>query len=116
MGTPHQAGCRGGLLCRPCPGNPATGSCAGCHDRSVRAHPIDLIPDFIPVLGYLDDLLIVPAGLAIVILLLPPRVLESSRAKAAAVLERPRSQIAGFIIVFIWLICAAGLGYWLLAR
>lgn len=78
--------------------------------------PIDLIPDFIPVLGYLDDLLIVPAGLAIVILLLPPRVLESSRAKAAAVLERPRSQIAGFIIVFIWLICAAGLGYWLLAR
>ncbi len=78
--------------------------------------PIDLIPDFIPVLGYLDDLLIVPAGLFIVILLLPPRVLESSRAKAAAVLERPCSQIAGFVIVFIWLLCAAALGYWLLAQ
>ena len=45
--------------------------------------PIDLIPDFIPVLGYLDDLLIVPLGLMLVIRLLPPAVLASARERAA---------------------------------
>src|SRR6478736_4911987 len=53
--------------------------------------PIDLIPDFIPVLGYVDDLLIVPLGLMLVIRLLPPEVLAASRAKANTLLERPRS-------------------------
>jgi len=76
--------------------------------------PIDLIPDFIPVLGYLDDLLIVPLGLFVVIRLLPPHVLSSSREKAAAVLERPRSKTAAVVIVCIWLLCAAAFAYWLL--
>ena len=49
--------------------------------------PIDLIPDFIPVLGYLDDLLIVPLGLLLVVRLLPPHVLESARLKASVALE-----------------------------
>ena len=56
--------------------------------------PIDLIPDFIPVLGYLDDLLIVPLGLYVVIRLLPPDVLNVSRQKALAVSQRPRSPAA----------------------
>lgn len=76
--------------------------------------PIDLIPDFIPVLGYLDDLLIVPLGLMIVIRLLPPHILESSRLKAADVLDRPRSRAAAVVIVSIWLLCAAGMACWLL--
>ncbi|MBG6076335.1 YkvA family protein [Polaromonas sp. CG_9.11] len=76
--------------------------------------PIDLIPDFIPVLGYLDDLLIVPLGLMIVIRLLPPHILESSRVKAAEVLDRPRSRTAAVFIVGIWLLCAVGVAYWLL--
>ena len=78
--------------------------------------PIDLIPDFIPVIGYLDDLLLVPLGLIIVIRLLPAHVLESSRAKAAAATERPCSRTAATIIVFIWLVCAGGLVYFVLAH
>lgn len=76
--------------------------------------PIDLIPDFVPVLGILDDLLIVPLGLVLVIRLLPPHVLVTSRAQAAAALERPRSVAAASVVVIVWLLCAALLIYWLL--
>ena len=74
--------------------------------------PIDLIPDFIPILGYLDDLLIVPLGLLLVIRLLPPQVLAESREKARAVLARPTSYTAAAVMVAIWLICIAGITYW----
>ncbi|MDH5540939.1 MAG: DUF1232 domain-containing protein [Rhizobacter sp.] len=74
--------------------------------------PIDLIPDFIPVLGYLDDLLLVPLGLMLVVRLLPPPVLAAAREKALALIERPRSMAAAAFIVALWLLCAAGLGYW----
>jgi uncharacterized membrane protein YkvA (DUF1232 family) len=55
--------------------------------------PIDIIPDFVPVLGYLDDLVLVPAGLALAIRLIPPAVLAEHRANAARRLDgtRPRS-------------------------
>ena len=76
--------------------------------------PIDLIPDFIPILGYLDDLLIVPLGLMIVIRLLPAHILESSRLQAVAVLERPSSRVAAGIIVGIWLLFVVASAYWLL--
>ena len=62
---------------------------ARCLAVAVAAYalsPIDLIPDFIPVLGYLDDLLIVPLGLLLVIRMLPPAVLQDARDKAASVL------------------------------
>jgi uncharacterized membrane protein YkvA (DUF1232 family) len=78
--------------------------------------PIDLIPDFIPVLGYLDDLLIVPLGLIIVMRLLPPHVLASSRTKANMVLDRPRSKAAAVVIVGIWLLCSVAFAYWLVQR
>jgi len=74
--------------------------------------PIDLIPDFIPVVGYLDDLVLVPLGIALVIRMIPRPVLEECRQVAAARLDagRPHSWIAAAIIVLIWL---AALG-WLL--
>ncbi|QAU35687.1 YkvA family protein [Janthinobacterium sp. 17J80-10] len=75
--------------------------------------PIDLIPDFIPVLGYLDDVLIVPLGLLIVVRLLPPHVLASAREKAAAALSRPRSKVAAAVIICIWLLLLAGASYYL---
>ena len=75
--------------------------------------PIDLIPDFVPVLGYFDDVLIVPVGVMLVIRLLPPHVLESSRAKASTLLERPRSWLAAIFILSFWLLCAVALAYWL---
>ncbi len=77
--------------------------------------PIDLIPDFVPVLGYLDDLLLVPLGLLLVIRMLPPEVLAAARRQAAATLARPRSLAAGVAIAALWLAAAAaGLWWWLL--
>jgi uncharacterized membrane protein YkvA (DUF1232 family) len=78
--------------------------------------PIDLIPDFIPVLGYLDDLLIVPLGLWLVIRFLPAQILASARARAAVALERPRSKVGAMVIVGIWLLCAVAASYWIAQR
>lgn len=71
--------------------------------------PIDLIPDFIPVLGYLDDLVIVPLGLLAVIRLLPSDVLADARVRAAAALARPRSRVAAACFVLVWLLAGAWL-------
>ena len=65
--------------------------------------PIDLIPDFIPVLGYLDDLLIVPLGLLMVMRVMPREVLAKARIKADAMLARPRSLWAAACFVAIWI-------------
>ena len=76
--------------------------------------PIDLIPDVIPVLGYLDDLLLVPLGLLLVMRLLPPAVLADARRQALLTLSRPRSGAAAMVIVGLWLAAAgAGLWWWL---
>src|SRR5947207_3864857 len=64
--------------------------------------PIDLIPDFIPVFGYLDDLVIVPLGILAVMNLIPPEVIADSRAAAALVADRPVSRMAAFVIASIW--------------
>jgi uncharacterized membrane protein YkvA (DUF1232 family) len=68
--------------------------------------PIDLIPDFIPVLGLLDDALIVPAGIWLFARLLPPGLMEECRAKAAAAAERPRSAWGAVIVLLVWLAAA----------
>lgn len=66
--------------------------------------PIDLIPDFIPVLGYLDDLVIVPAGVYLTLKLVPRPVLEECRQKARLVMAqgRPVSRAAAVVIIIIW--------------
>jgi uncharacterized membrane protein YkvA (DUF1232 family) len=70
--------------------------------------PIDLIPDFIPVLGYLDDLILVPLGIWLVIRMIPADVMSDARAEAARmeVSERPRSLAAAIVIIMIWLVLA----------
>ena len=77
--------------------------------------PIDLIPDFIPIIGYLDDLLIVPAGIWLAIRLIPPAVMAEHRAAAA---DAPRvTSLAGAAsIIAVWLIGLAALGGWLYFR
>src|SRR5262245_17661790 len=65
--------------------------------------PIDLIPDFVPVLGYLDDLVIVPAGLVIAIRLIPAPVMADCRERARSMSDRPTSRLAVAVIVAIWL-------------
>ena len=79
------------------------------------ASPIDLIPDFIPVLGYLDDLIIVPLGIALVIRLIPPEIMTEHRALATAAQDRPVSPIAAAVIVAIWVL-AIGLTAWWASR
>lgn len=78
--------------------------------------PIDLIPDFIPVLGYLDDLLIVPLGILAVTKLVPGDVLAECRAMADAAAQRPRSLGGAMAIVAIWLAAAGLLAWWLWPR
>lgn len=65
--------------------------------------PIDLIPDFIPVLGLLDDVVLIPLGLALVLRLTPPALREQARARAEAVADRPVSRGAAVVIVLVWL-------------
>lgn len=71
--------------------------------------PIDLIPDFIPVLGYLDDLILIPLGIALALKMIPPQVMADSRVKAQELLGqgRPRNWIAAAAILIIWLALAA---------
>ena len=76
--------------------------------------PIDLIPDFIPVLGYLDDLILVPLGLLLVMRLIPDEVLANARAKADTLLAKPRSLLAAACFVLIWLVLGFYLVRWVL--
>ena len=77
--------------------------------------PIDLIPDFIPVLGYLDDVILLPLGILLVIRLIPPEIMAEHRDLAAAAQERPVSRRAAVVIAGIWAACI-GLTGWLVYR
>ena len=76
--------------------------------------PIDLIPDAIPILGYLDDLVLVPAGVAVALKLIPGGVMADCRARAQARLAegKPTNWLAAGVIVAIWLAAAALLLAW----
>ena len=74
--------------------------------------PIDLIPDFIPVLGYLDDLLIVPGGIWLAIRLTPAEVMEEARAMAATdSVDRNIGRIGAVIVILLWIVVLAGVIY-----
>ena len=73
--------------------------------------PIDLIPDFIPILGYLDDAIIVPLGVLLVLKMIPPEVVAEKRIEAAAALDLPVSRTAAAVIVALW-IAAVALAAW----
>jgi len=70
--------------------------------------PIDLIPDPIPILGYLDDLILVPLGISIALKMIPPNVMAESREKARQMLEqgKPVNWYAAAVIIVIWLLLA----------
>jgi uncharacterized membrane protein YkvA (DUF1232 family) len=79
--------------------------------------PLDLIPDPIPILGYLDDLILLPIGIALAIRLIPPEILASARIQASDP-NRPRApvnRVAAAAIVVTWLTLAA-LSIWFVAR
>ncbi len=70
--------------------------------------PIDLIPDFIPVLGYLDDLLLVPLGITLAIKMIPPSVMAECRARAHDAVQqgKPTNWVAAGVIIVVWLFLA----------
>ena len=74
---------------------------AGCV-AAYALSPIDLIPDFIPVLGYLDDLIIVPLGILVAVALVPPGIMTEHRAAAALAQQQPASPTAAVVIIAIW--------------
>jgi uncharacterized membrane protein YkvA (DUF1232 family) len=78
--------------------------------------PIDLIPDFIPVLGYLDELIILPLFIYVTIRLIPPDIMVELRAQADQHLSenRPRSMTGAVVIILIWLSIVALVVYWLI--
>jgi uncharacterized membrane protein YkvA (DUF1232 family) len=100
--------------------HPATPRAAKAVALLVLAYalsPIDLIPDFIPLLGLLDDLLILPLGLWLVVRLTPPALWAAclAEARAAPALRLPRWRWAALMVVAVWL-GLAGLGGWWLMR
>jgi uncharacterized membrane protein YkvA (DUF1232 family) len=76
--------------------------------------PIDLIPDFVPILGYVDDLVLLPLGVTLAIKMIPPAVMAECRVRAQEVMThgKPVSRVAGAVIVFIWLTLAALFAVW----
>jgi uncharacterized membrane protein YkvA (DUF1232 family) len=74
--------------------------------------PIDLIPDFVPFLGYLDDVVIVPLGILAVVKLVPPEIMAEHRAKAARVAEKPVSRTAAAIVILLWVASIGFLTGW----
>lgn len=82
--------------------------------------PIDLIPDFIPVLGYVDDVLLLPGLIWITIKLLPPEVLAECRVQADEWMQtqraKPTSRAGAVLIVLLWLAAGAAIWFWLQPR
>jgi len=74
--------------------------------------PIDLIPDFIPVIGYLDDLVLLPIGVVVVRALVPAEVMVESREKARQLQVKPQSRIGAAVIVLVWLVLGAAVLWW----
>lgn len=75
--------------------------------------PIDLIPDFIPILGYVDDVILIPLSVWLVLRLIPAELIAEQRLRASQLLQRPRSKLAAGIIICIWLCFGAALMVWL---
>jgi uncharacterized membrane protein YkvA (DUF1232 family) len=99
-------------FCRRRPDVPLTAKLMAAAVVAYAFSPIDLIPDFIPVLGYVDDLLLVPLGIYVTMRLIPPPVLAAARMEADAWLatrgEKPKNYWAAAAIVVIWVAVA----YW----
>ncbi len=74
--------------------------------------PIDLIPDFIPVLGLLDDVILVPLGILLVVHLMPAGLMAEYQAQADAIGRLPKNRVAGAIVIGLWLIALAATAMW----
>jgi uncharacterized membrane protein YkvA (DUF1232 family) len=78
--------------------------------------PIDLIPDFIPVLGYLDEAVLLPLAILLAVRMIPAPIMAEHRAAAEAAAARPVSRAGAALIVALWVLAAAALLWWFLPR
>jgi uncharacterized membrane protein YkvA (DUF1232 family) len=90
-------------LCARDPRTPWHARAFGLLVTAYALSPIDLIPDFIPVLGLLDDAILVPAGIWLFVKMVPSKVFEEHRARAAAAAERPSSRWGVAIVAVLWI-------------
>lgn len=92
------------------PATPVIAKCIAGLTVAYALSPIDLIPDFIPIIGFLDDVILVPVGIWLSLRLIPSAVLVNSRAKAEIWLSekrhKPRSMLGLALVVAAWLACA----------
>ena len=96
------------------PGTPWTARLLVAFIVGYALSPIDLIPDFIPVLGYLDELILLPLLLGLALHLIPPPVLAECRQRANEWVDqaRPSSRIAAFVIFMVWLLMITVAAWW----
>lgn len=93
-------------FCCKHPGTPLSAKILATLVVAYALSPIDLIPDFIPVLGYLDDVILIPVGIYFTLKLVPPHVIDECRVKArdwiTAQQPKPRNYFAAAVIVALW--------------
>jgi len=96
------------LACRD-PRTPWLAKALGLLVAGYALNPIDLIPDFIPILGYLDDLILIPLGITLVIRMIPREVMAEYQEKAEAALDKsnPARWVAAAVIIMIWILIIA---------
>lgn len=103
-------------FCTRHPGTPLVAKLCAITVAAYAFSPIDLIPDFIPVLGFVDDALLLPLGIWLTLKLVPAPVLDACRAQAAQWLaerrDKPRNWIAAGFVVALWLLAAWLLWKW----
>ncbi len=74
--------------------------------------PIDLIPDFVPILGYLDEVILLPPAILLAVKLVPPELMAEHRATAARAEARPVSRAGAAMVVALWVLAAVALVWW----
>ena len=74
--------------------------------------PIDLIPDFLPVLGYLDEVILLPLGILLVRRMIPPAILAECRERAATLTTIPTSTVGAAMVIGMWLALTGVAGWW----
>jgi uncharacterized membrane protein YkvA (DUF1232 family) len=91
------------------PGTPWYAKAMAALVAAYALSPIDLIPDFIPILGYIDDLILVPVGIILATRMIPDDIMAACREKATVIAQRPTSTAGMVLIASIWILCAVGL-------
>ncbi len=115
VGPPHQAGCGCALACCPRPARAVDSKGVAALVAAYALSPIDLIPDVIPVLGYVDDLILVPLGILLAVRLVPVRIDGGIPRQGDR--PEPSFQRAGFIaILLIWLGLGVAASVWIWNR